>query len=127
MVKRCLILLSLVVASIGFASVEVQCKVDGLQRSVQFATGSELNQATRTYNYQSYSVYALLWYSQNQVAILKHSGYAFGITGTFDHNDLDRLFNLGMRERFTQVNGSSSRSSFIECKSYGRWIDPRLR
>lgn len=127
MTKRLLILLVLSLVSFAIARVDVQCKVDGVQRSVQFVTGSELNQATSSFGFDTFSVYALLWYSQNQVAILRHTGFAYGVGRTFTVTNLEGLFRIGTRVSFREVNGDSERTAFIECKSYGRWIDPRLR
>ncbi len=106
---------------------DATCKADGLERSVQFLTGQELNRTASTFQFSYYEVYALLWYSQNQVAILEHTGFAMGISGTFDSDDLERLYRVGTSQGFKQVNGTSSRQMSIECKSFGRWVDPRLR
>lgn len=127
MLKRIIIVAAAVLATTALARVDVQCRVDGLQRSVEFATGSELNRATSSFRYSNFKVYALLWFSQSQVAILEHTGSSIGISGTFDARDLETLFRIRSREDFKQVNGNSSRTTTIECKSFGRWIDPRLR
>lgn len=127
MLKRIVIVTVAVLATTALARVDIQCRVDGLQRSVEFATGGELNRATSSFRYSSFKVYALLWYSQSQVAILEHTGSSFGISGTFDARDLETLYSFRSRQDFKQVNGNSSRTTTIECKSFGRWIDPRLR
>lgn len=127
MLKRVLVVALMAIASTALARMDVTCKVDGVERSVQFMTGQELNRAASTFQFSSYEVYALLWYSQNQVAILEHTGYAIGISGTFDLDDLENLYRIGLTRDFKQVNGSGSRRMSIDCKSFGRWIDPRLR
>ena len=131
-VLRILCLLSaIMLAGAGFASVDVQCDVEedgsirSVTRSVQFATGSELNSATNSVSYSSFSVYALLWFSQDQVAILEHDGVAVGIMGDFDVDDLETLFQIFGEREFTQVNGPE-RTYSIACKNFGRWVDPRL-
>ena len=127
MLRKVLVIVAALLVSTAFARVDVQCKVDGVQRSVQFMTGSELNSATRSFNFRSYKVYALLWYSQDQVAIYEHATSSIGISGTFDSRDLESLYRIGFSERFSLTNGSGSRTVSIECKSFGGWIDPRMR
>lgn len=114
-------------ATTAIARVDLECKVDGLQRDVEFITGSELNRATSSYRYTSYKVYALLWYSQTQVSILEHQGYALGISSTFSTRDLESLYRVWSSQDFRPVNGSSSRTVTIVCKQYGVWVDRRLR
>ncbi len=36
-----------------------------------FITGYELNQATQSYDYDSYSTYCVIWWSQSQCTIIK--------------------------------------------------------
>lgn len=123
-------------AAVASASVEITCDVErrgtygyerAVRREVQFATGSELNRATRSVAYSSFKEYALLWFSQTEVAILEHRGTTFGISGDFVMADLPRLFSLYGHADFRQVNGSSATDYRITCKQYGRWIDPRVR
>ena len=38
---------------------------------VNFLTGYELNQATSTYNYDMYSVYAVIFWDKNQATVIK--------------------------------------------------------
>jgi hypothetical protein len=40
-------------------------------REIDLYTGSELNTATKTNNYDTTADYALIWFSQDQVAIIK--------------------------------------------------------
>lgn len=127
MTKRLLVLLAAILASSALARIDVQCKVDGLERSVSFMSGRELNAATRTFSYDSFGVYALLWYSQNQVGIHKYTGIATSTPGDFDTRDLERLYAFARSRTFEQVNGASRRRVSIECKSFLGWIDPRLR
>lgn len=118
------------VCSLAFAATTVQCDVQtrgrygydtAIRRDVQFATGSELGP-----RYRSFKVYALLWFSQTQVAVLEHSGVAIGVYGNFGATDLNSLFGVLGRADFVQVNGQSDTGYRITCKQFGRWIDNRL-
>lgn len=40
-------------------------------REIELITGKDLNKATKTLNYDQYSDYALVWFDQNEVAIIK--------------------------------------------------------
>ena len=42
---------------------------------VNVMTGFELNQATQTYNYNSYSTYAVVFWGQGQATVIKISSY----------------------------------------------------
>jgi hypothetical protein len=42
---------------------------------VNFLTGYELNQATSTYNYDTYSVYAIIFWDQDQATVIKLKNY----------------------------------------------------
>jgi hypothetical protein len=42
---------------------------------VNFLSGSELNQATNTYNYSTYSVYAVIFWGKGQASVIKLSSY----------------------------------------------------
>ena len=42
---------------------------------VNFYTGSELNQATSSYRYSSYSVYAIIFWQKGQATVIKLSSY----------------------------------------------------
>lgn len=41
------------------------------RKSIQFMTGHELNDRTRTFEYEPFSNYAVLWFDERQVAIVK--------------------------------------------------------
>lgn len=128
-------LVGLVLSGAALASVTVTCEVEQkvgfsfgstVTRQVQFATGSELNTATRSFEFGSFDNYALLWFSQSEVAILKHTGVAIGITGDSGVDDLDHLFGFSGQAQFKQVNGGSDTEYRITCKRFGRWVDDRL-
>jgi hypothetical protein len=42
---------------------------------VTFLTGSELNEATSSYKYSTYSVYAVIFWGKGQASVIKLSGY----------------------------------------------------
>lgn len=42
---------------------------------VNFLTGSELNTATNSFNYSSYSVYAVIFWGQNKATVIKISSF----------------------------------------------------
>lgn len=42
---------------------------------VSFFTGYELNRATRTYNYDTYSVYAIIFWDKDEATVIKVSSY----------------------------------------------------
>lgn len=42
---------------------------------VTFMTGSELNSATNTYNYSSYSVYGIIFWGNNEASVIKISSF----------------------------------------------------
>ncbi len=93
---------------------------------MDFYTGSELNSVTGQYSFSSLDYYALLWFSQSEVAILKHDGFAMGASARrFERANMDRLFGIFGSAEFEQVNGSA-RDYKIECKRFGRWIDRSL-
>jgi hypothetical protein len=43
--------------------------------NVTFMTGFELNEATKTFNYNSWSTYAIVFWGQGQATIIKLSGF----------------------------------------------------
>ncbi len=42
---------------------------------ITFISGSELNDATSSYKYSSYSVYAVIFWGEGQASVIKLSGY----------------------------------------------------
>jgi len=128
-------IIGLLFAGTGIASIEVQCEVReerlgafSIERSVQFATGMELNRATGTFQFDSFEAYALLWFDYGEVAILELGPLetVLGIGTTFDVRSLETMFRIRGSRTFVQVNGRGDRSYEITCKKYGRWVDPRL-
>lgn len=48
---------------------------DGYTVDVNFLTGYELNDATSSFNYNSYSVYAVIFWGDGEASVIKLSGY----------------------------------------------------
>jgi hypothetical protein len=92
---------------------------------VTFVTGRELNKAARSFNYSAYSNYCLIWFAQNEVAILEIDAVVFGVGSEFVSGDFRRLFRLSTEIECKQINGSSERQWRIKAKEYLRFIDPR--
>jgi len=136
--KQLVVLLFCLISTLGYARAEVTCDVQRgtsgslfasaqtIRRSVEFATGRELNRATRTSNYTPSGRYALLWFSQSEVAILEPTGFAV-VAGDFELRDVRSLFTVLGYADFQQVNGSSRTNYRITCRSFSGWIDARLR
>jgi hypothetical protein len=61
---------------------------------VTLMKGSELNKATRTYDYSGYDTYALIWFSQDQVAIIHIEGTIFGCGHEFEVSCIPRYGNM---------------------------------
>jgi hypothetical protein len=116
------------------AEVRRLCKVSsGFWSSiveVEFETGTELNKAAKVYTFSPVNVYALVWFSQSEVAILKLDSPLF-ITSkaSFGPDDFKQCFTYVLvKIPATQVNSDDLRQWGIEAHrtSYGEWIDPRV-
>ena len=93
---------------------------------LDFMTGSELNRAANTYSFDSFELYALIWFGEGEVAILEHDGMAI-IGGTsFDTAAFKRVFQVFGSQEFTQVNDDYARNWKVTCKKFGRFVDPRV-
>ena len=92
---------------------------------VTFMTGRELNRATRSYDYESFANYALIWFRDGEVVILKLERLAFGIGAEFDNEDFVRFFRIISDTEGDQVNAPSGRRWRIKAKDFIRFIDPR--
>lgn len=131
--RSALVLAAMLLLSHALATLEITCDVEEdrlgartVTRSVQFATGSELNRAIGTFEYDTFTPYALLWFGEGQVAILEHDGFTVGIGTTFDLDSLEALYRIQSSRDFVQVNGTIGQEYAISCKRFGRWIDDRL-
>lgn len=97
----------------------------GYMMEATFLTGRELNKATKSFNYNPFDNYALLWFDQGEVAILEIDSVVFGVGQEFNNNDFKRLFQFLGETSATQVNSEYSRKWLIKGKDFLRWIDPR--
>jgi hypothetical protein len=96
---------------------------------VEFASGNELNEATHTYKYSTFNTYALVWFSQHEVAILKIQSPSYYLGSTFGPKEFKQNFTIITRISAIQVNGDTSRSWQIEThRGFPEigWIDPRV-
>jgi hypothetical protein len=92
---------------------------------VTFMTGRELNRATKSWNFENYANYALIWFANDQVAIMKIDKLFFGIGPEFDNEDFRGLFQFVSDVEADQVNGDRDTRWRIKAKSSVRFIDPR--
>jgi hypothetical protein len=92
---------------------------------VEFLTGRQLNRATRSYTYDIYANYALIWFSQDDVAILKCEEFLYGVGEDFDNEDFRKLCQFRTSAEFVQVNSDSPRRWRVTGKDYFRYVDPR--
>jgi len=98
---------------------------DEVPTEVQFVTGTQLNRATRSYDYSMFSSYALIWFARGQVAILECKETLLGVGSDFKNSDFRRLFLFSETAEFEQVNSDYPRKWQIRGKELFRFIDPR--
>jgi hypothetical protein len=92
---------------------------------VQFSTGQELNKATKSFNYDSFSNYALIWFGKGEVAILEIKDMVINVDEEFDNEDFRKLFWFTEDIIATQINSKSRTKWRIKGQDFLRWIDPR--
>jgi len=115
------------------AEVRRLCKVTSGSWSsiveVEFETGAELNKAVNSYSYNPVYTYALIWFSQSEVAILKIDSPLFISSRTsFGPDDFKKSFSLIFHQiPASQVNSNDFTQWSIEAHMpiSGEWIDPR--
>jgi hypothetical protein len=93
---------------------------------VEFMTGTELNSATRSYNYDSYKKYCLLWFSNGGVAINEIADY-FLCGYEFDDVAFRSLFDIRSSIQCVQINSQDDEAPVwrITAKTFsGDFIDP---
>lgn len=88
-------------------------------------TGEELNTATQTYKYSSFSNYALIWFREAQVAILKINRVIFSSGSKFTNDEFKQLFEFFDECDADQANSETPRKWKLKAKKYLEWIDPR--
>jgi hypothetical protein len=120
----------------SFAVVRRTCKVQyqtdygwsqEYTMQVEFMTGSELNKATRSYSYDSYKKYCLLWFSNGGVAINEIKTY-FLCGLEFDDDAFRNLFAFHFSIECEQINSHDDEVPVwkIAGKSFsGDFVDPR--
>jgi hypothetical protein len=80
-----------------FATVKYQQKYGWSKKytvEVTFMTGMELNQATSSYDYSSYSIYAIIFWGEGQATVIKLTSYllcGYEVTGDCIDNTLSDL------------------------------------
>lgn len=134
--KRFLVFfIALFVYGISNAAVNLVCKVqyetrygwsDPVKAEVTFATGSELNSATRSYDFKSYEIYVTIWFSQNECAIIELDTYTMGIGTTITYSSIESLFLYRTSIKGEQVNTSYKIRWQITAKDFMGFIDDRL-
>lgn len=94
---------------------------------VEFITGLELNQSTHTYNYNSYSKYCCIWFSDGGVAVIELSDYISLPNGELDDDAFKGIFSYRYSVRGKQVNSDKEEAPIWEIigKDYSGFIDPR--
>jgi len=113
-------------AESAYAFYESKCNVqyergdksfsDKYTLNVQFASGMELNNHTHSLSYSAYKSYALLWFSEKEVAIVELEIFSPIIT-TFDEFDFNSYINRGYGEvDANQINAPKPRKWKIDCK-----------
>lgn len=84
MKKLILVVILILFFNISFSRYKQVCKASYKTESgwskkytveITFMTGLELNQATNSFRYSSYSVYAIIFWDQGQATIIKLSSY----------------------------------------------------
>lgn len=67
---------------------------DWEKTNVTLVKGSELNKATRSLSYDHFSGYALIWFSQDQVAVIELETPIFGCSTEFEASCIPRIGNM---------------------------------
>jgi hypothetical protein len=93
---------------------------------VEFMTGAELNKATRSYSYDSYKKYCLLWFSSGGVAINQIEDY-FLCGAEFDDDAFRNLFAFRSSIKCMQINSTQEEAPVWKITGkalYGNFVDP---
>lgn len=93
---------------------------------VTFATGKELNKSTKSYDYDGWAKYALVWFGESEVAIIELETFVMIGDGSFDADDFRRAFQFNAELDGKQVNSESPRRWKLSAKRGFKWIDPRI-
>jgi hypothetical protein len=86
---------------------------------VTFITGKELNDATKSYDYDSFSQYTVAFFGKGKAAVIKLKSSLLGVGDTFDGSHFSSMFS------FSGVTGTdqSKREWKIEAKKYGKLFE----
>lgn len=93
---------------------------------VTFLTGRELNAATKTYDYNMFDNYALVWFNKSEVAILKITDTILRVGQEFDSEDFKNAFQFTSVRAAKQINSQNVVNWRIKAKEFIQWIDPRV-
>jgi hypothetical protein len=91
---------------------------------VTFMTGKELNKATSSFQYSSFSNYCLIWFDNDEVAILEIKTFLMSVGDEFDRDDFINAFQITSDISCTQVNNESKTKWKIIAKEFISFIDP---
>lgn len=137
MTKKIITLVTLLLFSVkSFAAINLVCKVqyetrngwsDPVKTEITLATGSELNQATGRYSFQNYKVYATVWFSNDECAIIELDMSPVGIGSELEYDDLDQMFMFYSFREGEQVNTEYKIRWKITAKDLFGYIDERIR
>jgi len=133
------ILFIIICMSLGVLHAEVDrvCMVSYLTQSGQsqefsakviFLTGDELNKKTKTSRYNYWHYYALIWFAENEVAIIDFQWTRFVQNKEFDSSDFRNMFQGVTQRPGSQANGNIGRGWIIRAKqnySPFNFLDPR--
>lgn len=121
-----------------YSEVKRICKVkyeteDGWSKEytmeVEFVTGFELNKKTQSFNYNSYSKYCCIWFSDGGVAIIEIDDYISlqNSDNEFDDDTFKSTFSYKYSITGKQVNGDKDTKTKweIDGRDYRGYIDPR--
>lgn len=92
---------------------------------VTFITGEELNEKTTSFRYRVFSVYGLIWFDNDEVAIIELKN-VLPVSGRLTNDDFKNMFFLGQEIRGRQVNARYERTWYFQAKRFLDWIDPRV-
>lgn len=119
-----------------YAAIDLVCKVQYEKRNgwsnpvkaeITLATGGELNQATGRYDFQTYKIYATVWFSNSECAIVELNVTNIGIGERIEYDDLDRMFYFKTSLDGYQVNTKYKIRWKITAKDYFGYIDERIK
>ena len=92
---------------------------DVYKLEVSFVTGKELNRSTHSYNYSSWSNYALVWFAKGKVAILQLGVTLLGVGDSHDvlflQGGATQLFNT-----IPQNFAAGKTTDYVSCGEWGK-------